>query len=135
MGYSALRQTHVDYTHHLLPMHFKWISKAPGKNKNKHETAWKRFKNHKGGRFFNFFKTCRYVYLKLRLKLVTISNFFVFKNKLFDLGPKNKVFGGLWQISTKGPAFYDFYDFKIFDFSVLKLYPCWHTLINYMFLL
>ncbi|XP_023327576.1 uncharacterized protein LOC111700771 [Eurytemora carolleeae] len=31
MGYSAIRQTHVDYTHHLLPMHFRWISKAPGK--------------------------------------------------------------------------------------------------------
>ncbi len=25
-----LRHTHVYYTHHLLPMHFRWISKAPG---------------------------------------------------------------------------------------------------------
>jgi len=80
MGYSAIRQTHVDYTHHLLPMHFRWISKAPGKLKN--NLAWDNMKKVpkskicKGGRFFSFFKACRYGYLKLRLKPVTISDFF-----------------------------------------------------------
>ena len=41
MSIVCTRNTHVDYTHHLLPMHFRWISKAPGIVPSNHQNSGK----------------------------------------------------------------------------------------------